>query len=217
MSIYILFYNKKIIYSYNKNLNLNMKYIRLFEKSIKEPAFISAAKRGNTNSVKQYIKDGIDINMKDYDGKTALMHAIKFPFVVDVLLEEHADVNATDKNKMTALMMASTLTIINKLLNANANVNIQDSYGETALMRYLTYFYDSNTFIIILEKFLKHGLNLDIKNKDGENFYDYVKNFKKYNNHKDDYIDYIEEFITNKFPQYKEEYDLKNDVNKFNL
>ena len=194
-----------------------MKYLRLFEKSVKEPPFISSAKRGSTSAVKLAIKEGVDVDMKDSDGKTAMMHAIKFPFVVDVLIEANADVNETDKNGMTALMMASTLTIINKLLNAKADVNIQDINGETAIMRYLSCFYDSGTFITILEKFLKYGLNLDIKNNDGEKFYDCLIEYKKFNSHKNSYIDDIEKYINMKFPKYKKEFNIRIDVNKFNI
>jgi len=194
-----------------------MKYLRLFERSVKEPPFISSAKRGSTSVVKQAIKEGVDVNMKDSDGKTALMHAIKFPFVVDALIEGDADVNETDKNKNTALMMASTPIVINKLLNAKADVNIQDINGETAIIKYLSYFYDAGTFIMLLEKFLKAGLDLDIKNSDGENFYDCLLDFKKFNSHKDDYIDEIEKYVTNKFPKYKENSDLRIDISKFNV
>lgn len=207
----------KIIYSYNKNLKFKMKYLRLFERLVKEPPFISSARKGSTNAVKQALKDGEDVNMKDSDGKTALMHAVKFPFVVDALIEGKADVNEKDRNGITALMMASTPTVINKLLNAKADVNMQDINGETAIMRYLSCFYDSGTFISILEKFLKSGLNLDIKNNEGENFYDLMMGFKEYNSHKQDYINDIEIYINNKFPKYKKDFDLKTDINKFNV
>jgi len=194
-----------------------MKYLKLFEKSVKEHPFISAAKRGNTNAVKQAIKENVEINMKDSDGRTTLMHAIKFPFVVDALIEGNADVNATDKHKMTALMMASTLLVINKLLNAKADVNIRDINDNSALVYYVQYIYDSGTFIIILNKFLSHGFNLDKKNNYDENFYDYIMKYKKINDHKNEFIDNIEKYITDRFPQYKEEWEMKRDANIFNL
>lgn len=194
-----------------------MKYLRLFEKSEKESPFISSARKGSTNAVKQAIKEGENVDMKDSDGKTALMHAIKFPFVVDALIEGKANVNETDKHKRTALMMASTPTVINKLLNAGADVNIQDVNNETAIMRYLTCFYDSGTFINILEKLLKNGLDLDLENINGENFYECMMVYKTFNNHKDEYIDAIEKYMNDKFPKYKEDWDFKNDVNKFNV
>lgn len=199
-----------------------MKYIKTFERSIKESPIISAAKKGSTASVTREIKNGVNVDTQDYIGRTSLMYAIRFPFVVSILLESNADVNIQDNNGYTALMLSSTLTVINKLLDADANVNIQDDDGETAIMKYMSIFSSPDTYITILEKFLSHGLNLDIENNSGENLYEMVKNYKKdsigYNNeYKKNFIDNIENYIDIKFPRYKEEWDIKHDANKYNV
>lgn len=54
-----------------------MKYIKLFEeKIVAQHPFIQASKKGSTNKIKEFIKNGIDVDMRDtvYD-RTALMNA----------------------------------------------------------------------------------------------------------------------------------------------
>lgn len=88
-------------------------------------------------AVKLLLRKGINVNVRDKDGATALMWAENLPDIVNLLLEEGADINAVDKNSATALMWASDNGHTEKvklLLRKDANVNAKDKDGRTALM-----------------------------------------------------------------------------------
>jgi ankyrin repeat protein len=211
-----------------------MKYIKTYEAQISSSRwgqkkevpfiqFIQSAKRGSNSAVIKFIKEGVDVNIIGNDGlkRTALMWATinNFLLVVDTLIKAGANVNLQDSYGETALMFKTTQKILDKLLNAGANVNIQNNDGNTAIMLFLSYYINSSDKLInYLKKFLLRGLNLDIKNNRGFNFYENIK-FKQENGHfaqQDDLIK-IEQYINEKFPQYKEEWELKNAMNKYNL
>ena len=197
-------------------------YITEAKKSTEHP-FIQAAKNGNLSTIKTYIKDGkVDINMKnEKEKRTALMYASmeKFLLVVDVLLQAGVNPNLGDFDNRTALMMSATMKNVDLLLRYNADVNIQAYKGDTALMEYLNYSWNGKQMISMLEKFSDKGLDLDIKNSRGENFYEKLKNKQDDSRNVYDTEKYlmIEEYMNDKFPQYKEERDFKRNVQKFNL
>lgn len=194
-------------------------YITEAKKSTEDP-FILAAKRGSNEKVKQLINSGdFDINLRNKNEKrTALMWASieSFLLVVDTLLKAGADPNITDFENRTPLMGASTTKIIDKLLEYNADVNIQNSVaGDTAIMEYLDYRPTANTLISLIDKFLEKGLNLDLLNNKHENFYQKLR--RKMLGNDDKEFQNVEKYISEKFPQYKEEWDLEHDAIKFNL
>jgi ankyrin repeat protein len=202
-----------------------MKYLKLFEAIINDP-FLQAAKRGSSTAIKKMIKDGVDINKKDEQFRTALMLASlnSFLMVVKILIEAGADVNIQDMDDRTALMMASTKSIVIELLNADIDVNIRNNEGETVMMEYLQY--TLKDAIFYLEKFLEKGLDLDIKDYKGNNFYDilmkvkedaYERHQKGIMNEKYSRIKELEEYMNKNFPQYKDEWELKKAVNDYNL
>lgn len=194
-------------------------YITEAKKSTENP-FIQSAKRGSNEKIKQFIKTGkIDINMQSkQDKRTALMWATmnSFLMVVDTLLKAGADQNIGDHDNRTPLMGASTTKIIDKLLEYNPDVNIQNYIaGDTAIMEYLDYRLKGDLMISLLEKFIKKGLDLGIKNKKGENFYDKLRRKMLGNN--DLEFQKVEKYMGDNFPQYKEEYEMMDNMNKYNL
>ena len=96
-----------------------LKYIEyITEKAQTYHPFILAAKKGNASKVKEFIKSGVDINIKSaMEERTALMYASldNFLIVVNALIGAGADVNLTDYENRTALMMASTSSIFDKI------------------------------------------------------------------------------------------------------
>ena len=88
------------------------------------------------------LEAGADVNAKDEEGMTVLMHAVSNgsnPDSIDALLEAGADVNERDGDGMIALMYAAwqdspDLRIIDALLRFGSNVNEKDESRKMVLM-----------------------------------------------------------------------------------
>jgi ankyrin repeat protein len=197
-----------------------MKYIKQFESKVLNDLLINAAKKGSNAKIKELIKNGVDINSKNEDGKTALMLACLNRYIVAVttLLEAGADTNLRDRNNRTALMMSSTSKIYDLLLEYGVDVNLQNNYGETAIAEFLDYGVSSNQLISSIEKFSKCGLNLDIKDNKNYNFYEKLVIEASLRHSYDELINYM----NINYPQYRnspiiQQYEFDKDVNKYNL
>lgn len=72
-------------------------------------ALMRAALEGNTDTVRELIQEGVDINQRDENGRTALMFAVMNSHyeTMKVLLEHGADVQAKSDQGGTALMAAA--------------------------------------------------------------------------------------------------------------
>lgn len=111
-------------------------------------------------AIKKYLKAGMDINVKDSDGNTALIFSSKegWEDIVSFLLEKGANINEANSEGETALIKAvqnGNLKIVKTLLEKHkAKVNIKDKKGKTAL----TYAITNNTedkALRIVKKILK--------------------------------------------------------------
>jgi len=83
------------------------------------------------------------------------------------LIQNGADVNLTNDNHRTALIMAAALgdmVTVQTLLNLGANPDIKDKYSYTALM-WAVIFGHKN----IVNLLLNNDANLDAQNNDGDN------------------------------------------------
>ena len=85
---------------------------------------MKAAKSGNNWELKNLINSGATINLKDSDGWTALMYAVRYQentSIVELLIEAGADVRLKNNYDVSALMLAATYNgnpeILRKLLN----------------------------------------------------------------------------------------------------
>ncbi|GHV47953.1 hypothetical protein FACS1894204_11850 [Synergistales bacterium] len=98
------------------------------------------------------------------------------PEVIELLLKNGADINATSDNGMTILMAAGlnshpkNISFISYLLKNGADVNAKDKFGRTALMRAASY--NSNPEVISL--LLENGADARMKCKDGKKAIDYA-------------------------------------------
>lgn len=90
------------------------------------------------NTLRALVKRGLDVNMRDRNGRTGLHWAAEKGNVesVEVLLESGADVNAADGDGMTPLAIAcmdGEYEIASALLKYGADANCRDSEGLTPL------------------------------------------------------------------------------------
>jgi ankyrin repeat protein len=95
---------------------------------------------GNIDIVQILLDAGADIDIKDWQGKTALMWAAReegHNEIVHILLRAGADANAKDQNGRTALMLASgngNIQTVRLLLDAEADINTRDINNRSAIM-----------------------------------------------------------------------------------
>jgi ankyrin repeat protein len=102
--------------------------------------FVQAAEKGDLKAIQLFLNAGIDCNVQNTVGTTALMAASKYgrTDVVNKLLEQKVSVNAQGQQGMTALMLAAEngqVEIVKALLEKNADPNVEDQTGWTALMK----------------------------------------------------------------------------------
>lgn len=124
------------------------------------------------------VKDFLErygLDSRDRDGATFLMTCIvedEYNFVVN-LLELGTNVNAQQKSGYSALHFAiqeSNLPILNLLLGVNEiDLNLQDKYGHTPLLRILTNGNrkDPRSYMMV-EKLINRGASLEIENSSGQ-------------------------------------------------
>jgi ankyrin repeat protein len=102
------------------------------------------ARYGQIDKVRYLLDGGMDVNVADAYGNTALMAAVSNgqSEIVDMLLSRGAKVDAVNKEKLTALMGAAVkgdYELVDKLLKAGAKVNVKNNEGETALFLAVKY------------------------------------------------------------------------------
>ena len=86
-----------------------MKYLKLFKESVDSKELIRAVKRGDVQEVERLIKAGVDLNIRDNGGWTALIGTSYYNHVevVKLLIEAGANLNIRDNGGKTALIWAS--------------------------------------------------------------------------------------------------------------
>lgn len=120
--------------------------------------------------LKSLINAGESVRGTDRDGRTVLMHAILAtptePSVISVLLDAGVDINAKDKGQnWTALAFAArdcSAEICRMLLDAGAEIEAVDIFGNTALWRAVMARKQENVMLLV-----ERGANPDFANKSG--------------------------------------------------
>ena len=131
-----------------------------------------ACKQTLVTSVKKLIELHADVNIKDEDGVTPLLVAAENDDssentdILNILLNNKADINETDNDKSTAVILASqynNLANLEILLKHKPNLDKQDINGNTALLIASTKGYTD-----VVEALTKAGATVDIVNKEND-------------------------------------------------
>ena len=140
--------------------------------------FLEFATNGNIDGLKSLIDKGVNINVQDKKGRTALILSSWYSNTtsnietVNLLIESGAKLNIRDETGHTALMLSSVdsnktsnIETVNLLIERGANLDIQDKYGRTALMNSCM---DSTTTSSLetVKLLIKRGADIDIQDND---------------------------------------------------
>lgn len=128
---------------------------------------ISAAARGDVETVKSLLTQGANVDASDESGVTPLIAAAYGNHVetAQVLIEAGADVNRQDRTQQSAYLIATSegyLALLELTLAAGADVHSLDSYNGTGLIRAA-----DRGHVEIIEALLETDINVDHVNRLG--------------------------------------------------
>ena len=155
-------YSKKIlqaIINYGADVNATNKNNRT--------ALMIACKMGNIDVICVLLNAGANPHIADNDGNTCLHDAVDGDCnkeVLQAIISQDANINATDKDNVTALMIASwngNVDAINVLLNAGADPHIADANGYTCLHNAVS----GDCSKEVLQEIISHNANINATNK----------------------------------------------------
>ena len=128
------------------------------------PPLIEAVFSKNEERVYTLVKEGADLRQTDYHGQTACMYAVKANLQhILPLVSSQEIIDMQDSNGSNVLMYAAAVTseaysLIRDVLKYYPNLNLQDRWGETALMIVI------NKNLLMAELLLDNGANPNIQN-----------------------------------------------------
>jgi ankyrin repeat protein len=145
------------------------------KESLAQPEFVAAAKNGDVEAVKAFIRKGADVNSKDPKGGLPVFLLAADEGHLDVVREfisAGVDVNKLrDVQDSTALFSASwrgRVDVVKEFISAGADVNARNSSQGTPVM-YAAKFNGAMTGRPeVIQELLKAGAEIDAKNRRGE-------------------------------------------------
>ncbi|XP_065565753.1 uncharacterized protein LOC136030611 [Artemia franciscana] len=134
-----------------------------------------AASKGDRPTVQRLLKDGVDPNDKDSDGRTTLHFAVDYGDldIVNTLIKNGANINQTTNKGNTPLHTATSKCnkeIVDVLLEnisrdkLNDFINAKTTFSGTTSLHIAA----KNGSLEIVKSLLKHGATYNIENKDGK-------------------------------------------------
>ncbi len=158
--------------------------------------WLNAAQNGHLDVVKALLVKGVNVNMKNEKGVTALMFATQngHTEIVKELIANDADVNMKSGHGWTALMFAAQnghTETVRVLLDNKANVNVKskDKHGWTALMSA-----SGNGHTEIVKILLDNNADINMKDKMGRSALTIAEIFSKEN--KEDTVKLLTQYKT---------------------
>jgi ankyrin repeat protein len=146
------------------------------QNALRDGELRKAAQDGDVEAVTELIRLGANVNGRDKKGRTPLLWAAPArdnPLMIHMLAENGADVNATDEDGETALMISASQSNagnVKALLELGAKVNAVNKAGRTALMAAA---FRAN--LPELQLLLAHGADLKLRDKKDRTAYDVAK------------------------------------------
>ncbi len=133
------------------------------------------------SSIKVALNEGVDINMRDSDGRTVLMHAVldsdASAEMIRFLIQHGANIGLCDhEQKWTALHFAARdqkVEIVRELIANGAFVDAEDIFGNTPLWRCVM---NQEPNRKLLKELLANGADPSKKNEHGVAPIDIVQN-----------------------------------------
>ncbi|KAI8785863.1 ankyrin-2 [Biomphalaria glabrata] len=135
--------------------------------SLERTPLMLAAETGDSSKIIEVLLEaGAQINQHSFNGDTALHRAVRCGLEsnVECLLQSGADINARSANGQSALFMCDSDDLLNLLLENDADVDVEDHKGNTALLHYLMK-WDVNEDII--ESLIEADSDVNHENKAG--------------------------------------------------
>ena len=145
-----------------------------------ESVFFTAIKKSNYEKVIEMLEKGVTANIHDAEDMTPLAYALRNDDekMFDLLIKNDAEVNNQILKKtslLTFYIKSKKSKLLSRLLEADADVNFQDSIGMTPMMHAI-----ENTNIDAIKIFIsydyKDNLDLNISDYSGKTIFDYVEN-----------------------------------------
>ena len=202
-----------------KGANLNT------SRNDKRTPLMEASSKNDEKQVTWLIEHGADVNLQDEDGDTALHFACRSHASLEILsclIENGASINACTNCKVTPLMMAVEnchKDVVSFLIEHEANVDLQDEDGDTALhfacnsdhasLEILSCLIENGASInactdckitplmmavqnchkYVVSYLIEHGANVDLQDEDGDTALHYVA-------YQESRVDKTETFLT---------------------
>jgi ankyrin repeat protein len=132
---------------------------------------IYSSVRGYSEIMKKLIKAGAKLDLFDKKGgMTAFLYGcVVGQTTTKDLIKVTTNINIKSKSRLqeTGLMLAcdfmGNIEIVKELIKAGANLDLQDTNGETALMRACKHGHEE-----IIKELIRAGANFELKNKNGQ-------------------------------------------------
>ena len=150
------------------------------------PLMLAVRKNGSEGEIRSLLRQGADVNARDNDGNTALHHLLtmvgNIDARLDALLAAHPDVNLATHKGTTPLMILDVCrdpkecaSRVKKLLELHAKIDLKDSEGRTAAMRYVEKGDNAKALKLLLDA----GADPKLRNKDGKTLLQLAQQLKR--------------------------------------